>query len=66
MAVYQEVTIKETWDTDKGPKSKNRKVLVDAESVTEAEAKTVASYKGATIAFEVVSVKASPINEIIK
>lgn len=65
METYYEVTVKETEDSEKGPKSKNRKLLVEAVSVTDAEARTVEVYEGSTIGFEVVGVKESGIKELV-
>jgi hypothetical protein len=55
-------------DTPKGPKEKKvtETYLVEALSVTEAEAKVIEDFKGYTMDFEVKSVSASKIIKIIE
>ncbi len=62
------VQLIDTIDTPKGTKEKRvtETYLVEALSVTEAEAKVVEDYKGATFDFEVKSVSASKILKIIE
>ena len=61
------VQLVETIDTPKGTKEKRvtETYLVEALSVTEAEAKVVADFKGCTFDFEVKSVNASKIVKIL-
>ncbi len=62
------VQLIDTVDTPKGPKEKKttETYLVEALSVTEAEAKVVEDFKGYTFDFEVKSVSASKIIKIIE
>jgi len=62
------VQLIDTIDTPKGTKEKRvtETYLVEALSVTEAEAKVVDDFKGATFDFEVKSVSASKILKIIE
>jgi len=62
------VQLIDTVDTSKGPKEKKttETYLVEALSVTEAEAKVVEDFKGYTFDFEVKSVSASRIIKIIE
>jgi hypothetical protein len=62
------VQLIDTIDTPKGTKEKRvtETYLVEALSVTEAEAKVVEDFKGATFDFEVKSVSASKILKIIE
>ena len=61
------VQLIDTVDTPKGPKEKKttETYLVEALSVTEAEAKVVEDFKGYTFDFEVKSVNASKIIKLI-
>ncbi len=62
------VQLIDTIDTPKGPKEKKatETYLVEALSVTEAEAKVIEEFKGYTFDFEVKSVSASKIIKIIE
>jgi hypothetical protein len=62
------VQMTDTIDTPKGAKEKKvtETYLVEALSVTEAEAKVVEDFKGYTLDFEVKSVSASKIIKIIE
>ena len=62
------VQLIDTIDTPKGPKEKKitETYLVEALSVTEAEAKVVEDFKGYTFDFEVKSVSTSKIIKIIE
>ena len=62
------VQLIEQVDTSKGPKEKRitETYLVEALSVTEAEAKVVEDFKGYTFDFEVKSVSANRIIKIIE
>jgi hypothetical protein len=62
------VQLIEQVDTPKGPKEKRitETYLVEALSVTEAEAKVVEDFKGYTFDFEVKSVSANRIIKIIE
>ncbi len=62
------VQLIDTVDTPKGPKEKKttETYLVEALSVTEAEAKVVKDFQGYTLDFEVKSVSASKIIKIIE
>ena len=62
------VQLVDTVDTPKGPKEKKttETYLVEALSVTEAEAKVVKDFQGYTMDFEVKSVSASKIIKIIE
>ena len=62
------VQLIDTVDTPKGPKEKRstETYLVEALSVTEAEAKVVDDFKGYTFDLEVKSVSASKIIKIIE
>ena len=62
------VQLIDTVDTPKGPKEKRttETYLVEALSVTEAEAKVVEEFKGYTFDFEVKWVSASRIIKIIE
>ena len=62
------VQLIDTVDTPKGPKEKRttETYLVEALSVTEAEAKVVEEFKGYTFDFKVKSVSASRIIKIIE
>jgi hypothetical protein len=69
MAYYTaRVQLIDTIDTPKGPKEKRvtETYLVEALSVTEAEAKVIQDFKGYTFDFEVKSVSASKIIKIIE
>lgn len=70
MTKYFEVTVQvkiESEDSKGNVKVKNvnEQYLVDAMSCTEAEARVVKKFSGATVDFEVVSVKGSKIIEVI-
>jgi hypothetical protein len=62
------VQLVDTIDTPKGAKEKRvtETYLVEALSVTEAEAKVIEDFKGYTMDFEVKSVSASKIIKIIE
>ncbi len=62
------VQLTDTMDTSKGPKEKKvtETYLVEALSVTEAEAKVVNDFQGYTMDFEVKSVSSSKIIKIIE
>lgn len=62
------VQLVDTVDTPKGPKEKKstETYLVEALSVTEAEAKVIEDFKGYTFDFEVKSVTSSKIIKIIE
>jgi hypothetical protein len=62
------VQLVDTVDTPKGVKEKRitETYLVEALSVTEAEAKVIEDFKGATFDFEVKSVTASKIVKILE
>ena len=62
------VQLVETIDTPKGVKEKRvtETYLVEALSVTEAEAKVIEDFKGVTFDFEVKSVNASKIVKILE
>jgi hypothetical protein len=62
------VQMVDTIDTPKGAKEKKvtETYLVEALSVTEAEAKVIEDFKGYTMDFEVKSVSASKIIKIIE
>ena len=62
------VQLTDTMDTPKGPKEKKvtETYLVEALSVTEAEAKVIEDFKGYASDFEVKSVSASRIIKIIE
>jgi hypothetical protein len=62
------VQLTDMMDTPKGPKEKKvtETYLVEALSVTEAEAKVIDDFKGYTMDFEVKSVSASRIIKIIE
>jgi hypothetical protein len=62
------VQLVDTIDTPKGVKEKRitETYLVEALSVTEAEAKVIEDFKGYTMDFEVKSVSASKIIKIIE
>jgi hypothetical protein len=62
------VQLVDTIDTPKGTKEKRvtETYLVEALSVTEAEAKVIEDFKGYTMDFEVKSVSASKIIKIIE
>lgn len=62
------VQLVDTVDTPKGPKEKRitETYLVEALSVTEAEAKVVEDFKGYSFDFEVKSVASSRIIKIIE
>jgi hypothetical protein len=62
------VQLVDTVDTPKGPKEKRstETYLVEALSVTEAEAKVIEDFKGYTFDFEVKSVTSSKIIKIIE
>jgi len=62
------VQLTDEVDTPKGPKTKKttETYLVEAMSVTEAEAKVVQDFKGYTFDFEVKSVTASKIVKILE
>jgi hypothetical protein len=70
MTKYFEVTVQvklESEDSKGNVKVKNvnEQYLVDAMSCTEAEARVVKKFTGATVDFEVVSVRGSKIIEVI-
>ena len=68
MSYYMaKVQLVDTIDTPKGVKEKRitETYLVEALSVTEAEAKVIEDFKGYTMDFEVKSVSASKIIKII-
>jgi hypothetical protein len=62
------VQLVESVDTPKGPKEKRitETYLVEALSVTEAEAKVIEDFKGYSFDFEVKSVSSSKIIKIIE
>lgn len=62
------VQLVDTVDTPKGPKEKRitETYLVEALSVTEAEAKVIEDFKGYSFDFEVKSVSSSKIIKIIE
>lgn len=62
------VQLTDEVDTPKGPKIKkiSETYLVEAMSVTEAEAKVIEDFKGYTFDFEVKSVTASKIIKILE
>jgi hypothetical protein len=62
------VQLVDSVDTPKGPKEKRitETYLVEALSVTEAEAKVIEDFKGYTFDFEVKSVSSSKIIKIIE
>ena len=62
------IQLQEEVDTPKGPKTKKitETYLVEAMSVTEAEAKVIEDFKGFTFDFEVKSVTASKIIKILE
>lgn len=63
---YQEVTVKETFENDRGRRQKvTRRYLVDAVSATEAEAKVNKLYNGTTIEFKVTKTAVSSIFEVV-
>jgi hypothetical protein len=69
MSYYMaKVQLVDTIDTPKGAKEKRvtETYLVEALSVTEAEAKVIEDFKGYTMDFEVKSVSASKIIKIIE
>jgi hypothetical protein len=69
MSYYMaKVQLVDTIDTPKGVKEKRitETYLVEALSVTEAEAKVIEDFKGYTMDFEVKSVSASKIIKIIE
>ena len=69
MSYYMaKVQMVDTIDTPKGAKEKKvtETYLVEALSVTEAEAKVIEDFKGYTMDFEVKSVSASKIIKIIE
>ena len=64
--MYYDVTVQITTETDKGtPKKKNELYLVDAMSVTEAEARVVKLFEGFTMDFEVKQIKISKVVEVV-
>ena len=70
MTKYFEVTVQiklESEDSKGNVKIKNinEQYLVDAMTCTEAEARVVKKFSGATVDFQVVSVKGSKIIEVI-
>jgi hypothetical protein len=68
MTKYYEVTVAVVIATMKNGKDKiNKEVyLVDALSVTEAEAKVVAHFNGVSLDYKVVGAKESRIHEILE
>ena len=62
------IQLQDEVDTPKGPKIKKitETYLVEAMSVTEAEAKVIEDFKGFTFDFEVKSVTASKIIKILE
>lgn len=65
--MYFEVKVQIEVDTDNGkPKKKTESYLVDAMTVTEAEARVHTYFKGSVVPFEVKSAKVSPIVDIIQ
>lgn len=61
--MYYQVTVKEQI-SDESSKCKNSVKLVDAVSVTDAEAKTHEKYKDYNLSWKVVKVEESKIDEI--
>jgi hypothetical protein len=64
--MYHSVSVKVRFEDDKGKtKTKTEKYLVDAMSVTEAEARVTSYMKGAQVEFEISSASQSRIVDAI-
>jgi predicted RNA-binding protein Jag len=64
--MYHSVSVKVKFEDDKGKlKTKTEKYLVDAMSVTEAEARVTSYMKGTQVEFEISSASQSRIVDVI-
>ncbi len=63
---YYVVKFKEMYDTDKGPKWRTDRFLIQAVSITDAEAKLNTFMKQYPTDFEVVSVSESAITKVVE
>lgn len=64
--MYHSVSVKVRFEDDKGKvKTKTEKYLVDAMSVTEAEARVTSYMKGTQVEFEISSASQSRIVDVI-
>ena len=64
--MYHSVSVKVSFEDDKGKvKKKTERYLVDAQSVTEAEARVVAYMKGTQQEFEISSASQSKIVDVL-